>query len=96
MIQEYFDQKHAKEVPSEDLEKPSEQVFYLLMHIIHKSTRTTTKIHAVYDASATMSSGISLNSTLMVGPILHPPLVDVLVRFWSHSVALIADVSCKY
>ena len=37
-----------------------------------------------------------LNSTLMVGPMVHPPLVDVLMSFRRHNVALIADVSRMY
>ena len=69
VIQEYFDHTHAEEVPPEVLEKPPEQVFYLPMHIVCKNTSTTTKIRAVFDASAITTSGISLNSTLMVGPI---------------------------
>ncbi len=41
-------------------------------------------------------TGVSLNSTLMVGPTVHPPLVDVLVRFRKHRVALMADISRMY
>ena len=96
VIKEYFDQQHAEEVPEEDLEKPQDQVFYLPMHIVTKESSATTKVRAVFDASAVSSTGISLNSTLMVGPIVHPPLVDVLMRFRSHRIALIADVSRMY
>lgn len=32
----------------------------------------------------------------MVGPTVHPPLVDVLIRFRCHRIALIADVSRMY
>ena len=96
VIQEYFDRSHAEEVPPEDLEKPPEQVFYLPMHIVYKNTSTTTKVRAVFDASATTATGVSLNSMLMVGPTVHPPLVDVLIRFRLHNVALIADVSRMY
>ena len=39
---------------------------------------------------------MSLNDTLFVGPTLHPPLVDVLLRFTLHQVALTADVSKMY
>ena len=51
------------------------------MHIVRKETNTTTKVYAVFDASAKTSMGISLNDILMVGPIVHPPLLDVLIRF---------------
>ena len=50
----------------------------------------------MFDASAKSSSGISLNDTLMVGPTVDPPLIDVLLRFRSHRIALTADVSKMY
>jgi hypothetical protein len=43
---------------------------------------TTTTVHAVFDALADISTGISLNSTLMVGPTVHPPLIDV-ISYWN-------------
>lgn len=63
------------------------------IHIVCKESSTTTKIRAVFDASAATSTGVSLNSTLMVGP---TPLVDVLIRFRCHRIALIADISRMY
>ena len=39
---------------------------------------------------------MSLNDTLLVGPTVHPPLIDVLLRFRSHRIALTADVSKMY
>ena len=66
------------------------------MHVVRKESSTTTKLRAVFDASANTSTGISLNDTLLVGPTVHSPLIDVLVRFRSYRVALIADVSRMY
>ena len=77
----YLDQKHPKDVPPKDLEKPQDQVFHLPMHVICKESSTTTKICAVFDAFAATSTGISLNSTLVVGPTVHLPLIDVLIQF---------------
>ena len=79
VVQEYLNQKHAKEVPLEDLEKPQDQILYPPMHVVCKESSTTTKIRAVFDASAAASTGISLNSTLVVGPTVDPPLIDVLI-----------------
>lgn len=73
-----------------------EHVFYLPMHAVTKDSSTTTKIRAVFDASAKTSTGVSLNDTLLVGPTVHSSLVDVLLRFRFHRVALIADVSRMY
>ena len=96
VMEEYFINRHAEEVPLTDLEKPPEEVFYLPIHIVRKETSTTTKVRAVFDASAKTSTGISLNDILLVGPTVHPPLLDVLIRFRSHRVALVADISRMY
>ena len=45
----------------------------------------------VFDASAKSSNGVSLNDTLLVGPTIHPPLIDMLLRFRLHRIALTAD-----
>ncbi len=42
------------------------------------------------------STGVSLNDNLLVGPTVHSSLVDVLLRFRFHRIALIADVSRMY
>ncbi len=62
-MREYVDLEHAELVPLEDLDKPKQQVFYLLMHAVYKES-TTIKIRAVFDASAKSSTGVSLNDTL--------------------------------
>ena len=66
------------------------------MHAVHKEHSTTTKVRVVFDASAKSSNGVSLNDTLLVGPTIHPPLIDVLLRFRLHRIALTADVSKMY
>ena len=96
VIREYFDLKHAEPVPDTDRDKPVQQVFYLPMHAVRKESSTTTKIRAVFDASAKSSSNTSLNDILQVGPTIHSPLIDVLLRFRLHQIALTADVSKMY
>ena len=96
VIQEYFELKHAEPVPAEDLNKPQHSVFYLPMHAVKKESSTTTKIRAVFDASAKSSSNISLNDILLVGPAVHSPLIDMLLRFRLHRIPLTADVSKMY
>ena len=73
VIEEYFANKHAEPVPLTDLQKPPSEVFYLPMHVVHKESSTTTKVRAVFDASAKTSTGASLNDSLLVGPTVHPP-----------------------
>ena len=101
VIQEYFNLGHAEIIPAEDLSKPPSQVFYLPMHAVHKESSSTTKVRttkvrAVFDASMKTSSGVSLNDMLMVGPTVHPPLIDVLLRFRMHRIAIVADISKMY
>lgn len=73
--------EHAEIIPEADLNKPVSQTFYLPIHAVYKQSSLTTKVRAVFDASAKSSTGVSLNDLLMVGPTIHPSLIDVLLRF---------------
>ena len=66
------------------------------MHVVKKDSSSTTKFRIVFDASAKSSTGVSLNDTLLVGPTMHPTLVDILIRFRLHRIALVADVGKMY
>ena len=98
VIEEYFVMDHAEPVPHSDLEKSCKEVFYLPMHAVIKASSTTTKVRAVFDASVKSSTGVSLNDKLhvLVGPTVHSSLVDVLLRFRLHRIALSTDVSKIY
>ena len=96
VMEEYLKLGHAELVPVADLQKPDYESFYLPMHVVLKESSTTTKVSAVFDASAKSSSGFSLNDTLLVGPTVHSSLVDVLLRFRHHHYALTTDVSKMY
>ncbi len=96
VMEEYMQMDHAELVPVADLQKTSKETFYLPMHAVRKEHSTTTKIRAVFDASAKSSSGVSLNDTLLVGPTVHSSLIDVLLRFRLKRIALTADVSKMY
>ena len=71
-------------------------MYYLPIHIVRKETSSTTKMHAVFDASAKLASVVSLNETFQDGPTIHSPLLDVLLHFRMHKVALITDVFKMY
>eukprot|EP00731_Ephydatia_muelleri_P025917 Em0018g17a len=96
VINEYFSMGHAEAVPKSDMNKPPQRVFYLPIQAVVKESSTISKIRAVFDASAKSSTGTSLNDTLLVGPTVHSSLVDVLLRFRLHCIALVADVSRMY
>ena len=95
VVQEYFDLGYAERVPKTSLEL-SENVFYLPMHSVTKSSSTNTKLRVVFDASAVTSSGCSLNDILMTGPTLHPTLEDILLWFRTYPMAISADISKMY
>ena len=77
MMQEYLTLVHAEAVLTKDTDKHPASVFYLRMHVMYKSTSSTTKVRAVFDASAKSASGMSINDTLLVGPTVHSSLIVV-------------------
>ena len=80
-MSEYFHLGHAEEVPLDEVDSPATQVYYLPMHAVHKEDSTTSKLQIVFNASASTASGTSLNNHRLVGPSVHPRLIDVLLRF---------------
>ena len=72
-------------------EKSANQVHYLPHHCVIRTDNTTTKLRVVYDASS-KKSGPSLNDCLYKGPKFHQLILDLLIRFRSYRVALVADV----
>lgn len=55
-----------------------------VQRIKHHATKTC----VVSDASAKSTSGVSLNDIMMVGPNIHPLLIDILLCFRLHRVAM--------
>lgn len=68
-----------------------ETAYYLPHHCVFRNENSTTKIHVVFDASATTDNGVSLNDIQMVGPTLQDDLFTILVRFRAH-IYVIADI----
>ena len=95
-MREYFEMGHTEPVPTSELKRPCNEVYYLPMHVVRKESSTTSKVHVIFDVSANSLSGTSLNDQLLVGPMVHSSLVDVLLRFRCHKVALTTDVSRMY
>ena len=67
------------------------KVHYLPHHAVIRRDKATTKLRIVYDASAKGNSP-SLNDCLHIGPALTQNIVDILIRFRTHKVALTADI----
>ena len=68
-----------------------DNVHYLPHHAVIRQDKETTKLRIVYDASA-KSTGPSLNNCLYTGPKFDQKILDILLRFRTYKVALIADI----
>ena len=71
--------------------KDGSTVHYLPHHAVIRKDKTTTKLRIVYDASA-RANGPSLNDCLFSRPKLNQSMLDIILRFRSYKVALVADV----
>ena len=96
VLQEYVDLKHARLCTAEELQMPSCLSYYLPMFGVVKASSTTTKLRIIFDASAVTTSGWSLNDTLEAGPMLHPKLAEILIKFRKYKVALTGDITKMY
>ena len=79
--------EHAPEPPTDYT-----QVHYLPHHAVVRSDKDTTKLRVVYDASAKVEGKPSLNDCLLVGPKYNQKILDILLRFRFHQIAVIADI----
>ena len=70
--------------------------YFMPVHSVAKETSSTTKVRAVFDASAKTTSHASLNDLLAVGPTLHPTIDKILLRFRQYPVAISSDVAKMY
>jgi hypothetical protein len=88
VIEDYFRQGHAEQVPANELDNPC---YYLPHHGVTKEESTTTQLRVVFDASAKTSSQKSLNDLLLIGPKIQSDLYSILLPFREH-VAITADI----
>ena len=89
-IQEQIQTGIVEDIPPEN--KGSAQVHYLPHHAVIHTDKSTTKLRIVYDASAKANGTPSLNECLHVGPKFNQNLLDILIRFRAHRVAVTADI----
>ena len=64
---------------------------YLPHHAVIRKEKSTTNLRIIYDASA-KTEGPSLNDCLYAGPSYGQCILDILIRFWLHRIALFADI----
>ena len=90
VIKEQLESGVVEEVQQDQIIEPG-NVHYLPHRGVVRLDRDTTKVRVVYDASSKVF-GPSLNDCLHVGPSLNPLLLDILLRFRVHEVAVTADI----
>lgn len=66
---------------------------YFIPHhgVVRESSRAT-KLRVVFNASAPLSNGKSLNDYLHIGSKLQDDLIDIVMRWRKHRIALTADI----
>lgn len=69
----------------------TERVHYLPHHAVVRRDKDITKLRIVYDASSKVS-GPSLNECLHAGPKFDQKILDILLRFRVHKIAVAADI----
>ncbi|XP_058448928.1 uncharacterized protein LOC131428884 [Malaya genurostris] len=96
-MQEYLDLEHMKLIGSVDgLREDQKPVCYLPHHPVFKESSSTTKVRVVFDGSAKTSTIFSLNDALLTRPVIQDDLLDLMIRFRKHAVALVADIEKMY
>ena len=64
---------------------------YILHHAVIRQDKETSKLCIVYDASA-RADGLSLNNCLSTGPKFGQNIMDIVLWFRVHNIALAADI----
>ena len=81
---------------TENVQSQVSQAYYLPHHAVFKPESTSTKVRVVFDGSMKTTSGISLNETLHVGPVVQSDIFSILVRFRMHEYVLCGDIEKMY
>jgi len=79
---------YIRKISAEEAEVPG---WYLPHFAVIREDKQTTKVRIVYDSAAT-HEGTSLNEKMFTGPKLQRDILDILLVFRRHEVALIGDI----
>lgn len=93
-IEQYQKFNHLEDVDPQHV--PTHKVYHLPHHAVIRESSTTTKLRVVFDGTAQPSDGSSLNDELLVGPSLLQDLRDLVIRWRTHKICLLADVKQMY
>ena len=92
ILKEYLKNDIIEKVEEQNDNTGLGNVHYLPHRPVIKPNRETTKVHIVFDASAQVKNEPCLNDILEPGPSLIPLIFDILLRFCTGKIALIADM----
>ncbi|XP_048256637.1 uncharacterized protein LOC125382165 [Haliotis rufescens] len=92
VISQYLKTGYITKVPEKEVNK---KCWYLPHFPVVRPERNTTKVRMVFDASA-KSDGVSLNDVVHQGPKMQNDLVEILLRFRKHPIAIICDIAEMY
>ncbi|XP_036147020.1 uncharacterized protein LOC118647026 [Monomorium pharaonis] len=93
-LREYVALGHMS--PASPLLAPRPSVCYLPHHGVWKGEGDSAKIRVVFNGSARVRPGTSLNECLFPGPNLLPSLADVLTRWRRHRFVVASDIEKMY
>ncbi|XP_064475573.1 uncharacterized protein LOC135389456 [Ornithodoros turicata] len=90
-MREYMENGIAEEAPETAIASPN-PLYYMPHQSVVRCDSKTTKLRIVFDASSSAPGCLSLNDTLSSGPNLNPSLIDLLLKFRIHQIAVLADI----
>ncbi|XP_057377031.1 uncharacterized protein LOC130698388 [Daphnia carinata] len=93
-IQQQLANEFIEKVPHHEINIKS-GCHYVPHHGVIKES-TTTPLRIVYDCSCKTYKGVSLNDCLNVGPSLQNNMLEILLRFRTHNIGLVADIEKAY
>lgn len=93
-IHEYIDLGHMRPTVERDINEVD--TYYMPHHCVLREDAKSTKLRVVFDASCKTNSGLSLNDSMMVGPVIQEDLISMLLRFRTHRYVLVADIIKMY
>ena len=71
-------------------------VHYIPHREVIREDRDTNKFRIVYDGSAKIKNGISLNDCLETGPCMLPHIFGILIRFRSFKYVITIDIKSAF
>ena len=95
-MNEYLDQGFAELVPDDQIYSKEPNIYYIPHSAVMKDDSTSTKTRIVFNASSSSKGHKSLNDKLLAGPKRQPSIPEILMRWRSKSVVLVADIRKMY